>query len=90
MNVLCKTYCSEFRQAPLEEVLRPKADGSGQIETIENRAEKNSKVIGRLLAALVEKKVLDLQEAVAMIDDYDIWEVKLLPDDPLTELGLDE
>jgi hypothetical protein len=46
-------------------------DGMGTVETIEDRAEHNSRAIGRLMAVLAKKNILNEQECIDLLQNFD-------------------
>jgi hypothetical protein len=45
-------------------------EGIGTVETIEERAENNSRTIGRLMAVLVKKNILSVPECIEVLKNF--------------------
>lgn len=76
MKVKIKDW-SGSQTLPLEAACTPysSADDRGQLETVETQLQLVSDTLGRLIANLIEKHILTIDEAKEMISDYGDWEI---------------
>lgn len=72
MNKVKVSFVGVTRELPLEIALAPEADGDrdGAVEHASETADKACEAIGKLLALLVEKRVLTLDEACTVAGQY--------------------
>ena len=59
----------------LEEACTPgtSTDSGGKLENVEAKADKNAEVLGKLIAHLVKRGIVTLDDAQNIIDNYDNW-----------------
>lgn len=59
-----RSYDNRVIERDLEDVLKPEGyDSEGSVERVRDQAEANAKAIGRLLAFMVKRNQMGLQEA---------------------------
>lgn len=76
MHIRITTLYGRTAEMSLADACTPTtAHEGGAVERATQQAELNARVIGQILAYLVDKGRLPLNDAQKMIEDYDEWEV---------------
>ena len=75
MKIRTENWRGERVTLTLEEALTPvaSADYGGRFENVDAKADKNAEVLGKLIAHLVKRGIVTLDDAQNIIDNYDNW-----------------
>ena len=75
MKIRTENWLGEKVTLTLEEALTPvaSADYGGRLEAVDAKADKNAEVLGKLLAHLVKRGIVTLDDAQNIIGNYDEW-----------------
>ena len=76
MKIRTENWRGERVTLTLEEALTPvaSADYGGRLENVDAKADKNAEVLGKLIAHLVKRGIITLDDAQNIIGNYDEWE----------------
>ncbi len=76
MKIRTKDWMNRPVTLTLEAACTPDAstDYGGRLESVDAKADKNAEVLGKLIAHLVRRGVVSLDEAKDIVGDYDEWE----------------
>ena len=76
MKIRTENWLGKPITLTLEEACTPvaSADYGGKLESVDAKADKNAEVLGKLIAHLVRRGVVSLDEAKDVIGNYDEWE----------------
>ena len=76
MKIRTENWRGERVTLTLEEALTPvaSADYGGRLENVDAKADKNAEVLGKLIAHLVKRGIITLDDAQNIIGNYDVWE----------------
>ena len=75
MKIRTENWRGEKVTLTLEGALTPvaSADYGGRLENADAKADKNAEVLGKLLAHLVKRGIVTLDDAQNIIGNYDEW-----------------
>ena len=75
MKIRTENWRGEKVTLTLEEACTPVAstDYGGRFESVDAKADKNAEVLGKLIAHLVKRGIVTLDDAQNIIDNYDNW-----------------
>ena len=75
MKIRTENYWGKPITLTLEEACTPgtSADYGGKLENVEAKADKNAEVLGKLIAHLVKRGIVTLDDAQNIIGNYDEW-----------------
>ncbi len=75
MKIRTENWRGEKITLTLEEAFTPvaSADYGGHLENVDAKADKNAEVLGKLLARLVKRGIITLDDAQNIIGNYDEW-----------------
>ena len=76
MKIRTENWRGEKVTLTLEEALTPvaSADYGGRLESVDAKADKNAEVLGKLIAHLMKRGIITLDDAQNIIGNYDVWE----------------
>lgn len=77
MKIRTENWRGDRVTLTLEEAFTPvaSADYGGRLESVDAKADKNAEVLGKLIAHLVRRGDVSLEEAKNIIGNYDEWEL---------------
>lgn len=75
MKIRTENYWGKPITLTLEEACTPESVDvpGGKLENVEAKADKNAEVLGKLLAHLVKRGIVTLDDAQNIIDNYAHW-----------------
>ena len=75
MKIRTENWLGEKVTLTLEEALTPvaSADYGGRLESVNAKADKNAEVLGKVLAHLVKRGIVTLDDAQNIIGNCDEW-----------------
>ena len=76
MKVRTENWRGDKVTLTLEAACTPVAstDYGGRLENVDSKADKNAEVLGKLIAHLVKRGIITLDDAQNIIGNYDEWE----------------